>query len=94
MDDFYEHLRRGGPADGLEILLISLALDVQINIVLEDIIWTSLTASVDFGKPTILISTAGAYACLLCDSLDGQLVDVDTTVTNDSVDPEENVVPS
>ncbi len=94
MDDFYDHLQRGGSADGLEILLVSLALDVQINVVLEDIIWTSSTASVDFGKPTILISIAGAYACLLHDSLDGQLADVDTTVTNDSVDPEEDVVPS
>ena len=71
---------------------MSLALDVQINVVLEDIVWTTSTASINFGKPAILIMTAGAYACLLHDSLDGQLANVDTTVTTDSIDLEEDRV--
>ncbi len=36
--DYYEHLQLDGPADGLEVLLVSLAINVLINIVLEDVV--------------------------------------------------------
>ncbi len=40
----------------------------------------------NFQNPTILISTAGSQACMVHDSLAGNLADMDTTVTTDSVD--------
>ena len=62
-----------------------LVLDVTINIVLDNVVWSLSKKGIDFGCPTILLSTLGAYACVLQDSLDRNLADLDTT-QNDSID--------
>ena len=41
MDDYLDHLLHDGPADGLEVLLVSLVLNVMINMVLDDIVWST-----------------------------------------------------
>ncbi len=85
MEDYYDHLQWDSLADGLEVLLVLLAINVPINIVLEDVVWTLAKQDVNFQNLTILISTAGAQACVIQDSLAGNLVDVDTTVTMNSL---------
>ncbi len=84
VEDYMDHLLHDGPVDGLEILLVSLALNVMINVVLDDIVWSTNRKGIDFHCPTVLLSTVGAYACILQDSLDGNLADLDTS-PNDSV---------
>ncbi len=63
--DYMEYLLCDGPADGLEVLLVSLALNVMINIVLDNIIWSTSKKGIDFHCPTVLLSTVGAYTCIL-----------------------------
>ncbi len=85
IDHYYEHLLRDGLADGLEVLLVSLALNTPVNIILDDIVWTMSKQDLDFKNLMVLVAMAGAFACLTPDSLDGHLGDLDT-VTTDSVD--------
>lgn len=85
MDDYLEHLLRDGPADGLEVLLVLIALNITINVVLDDVIWATNCKGIDFCCPTVLLSTSGAYACLLQDLLEGNLADLDMMQT-DSTD--------
>ncbi len=85
MEHYYEHLQRDGPVDGLEVLLVSLALNLPVNVILDDIVWTTSKSALDFRNPTILVTNAGAFVCLALDSMDGHLSDHDTTTT-DSVD--------
>ncbi len=80
--DYMEHLLCDGPADGLEVLLVSLVLNVMINVVLDDIVWSTSKKGIDFHCPTVLLSTVGAYACILQNSLDGNLADLDTSQNN------------
>ena len=85
------HLDDHGPADGLEILLVSLALDTQINVILEDHVYSMARAGVDFDHPTVIITSAGARPCRPVDSEPYQ-ADADTsTVTSDSFPEEERV---
>ncbi len=86
MENYYDHLQWDGLADGLEVLLVSLSINVLINIVLDDVVWTLAKQDLNFQNPTILISIAGAQACVVHDSLAGNLGDMDTTVTIDSVE--------
>ena len=79
IDDYYDHLEQDGPADGLEVLLVSVALDMVINIVLDDVVWTTSLCGVDFHNPTVLVSTVVVYACVLHDSLEGNVADIDTS---------------
>ena len=85
MEHYYEHLQRDGPADGLEVLLVSLVLNLLVNVILDDIVWITSKSALDFRNPTILVANAGAFVCLALDSMDGHLSDHDTTTT-DSVD--------
>lgn len=41
MDHYYDHLGRGGPPDGLEVMLVSLAIDTRINVVFADAVYTT-----------------------------------------------------
>ena len=48
MEDYYDHLQQDGLANGLEVLLVSLAINVLINIILDDVVWTSAKQDVNF----------------------------------------------
>ncbi len=64
---------------------MSLVLNLPLNVILDDIVWTTSKSALDFRNPTILVTNTGAFACLAPDSMDGHLGDCDTTTT-DSVD--------
>ena len=64
MDDYLDHLLCDGPTDGLEVLLVSTALNVNINVVSDDVVWSSSHKGIDFSCLTVLLSTLGAYVCL------------------------------
>ena len=93
LEHYYDHLGCGGPADGLEVLLVSLAIDTHINIVMDDIVWSTGTEGPNFKYPTVVFTNAGALPCKVCDSEDGNLGDVDTTCTSDSLETEVEHVP-
>ncbi len=63
VEDYYNHLGHGGPADGLKIMLVSLAIDTQINVVFADMVSSTAVEGIDFHFPTIVWSTAGALPC-------------------------------
>ncbi len=93
MEDYHDHLLRDGPADGLEVLLTSLALNMNINIVIDDLVWATSHTGIDFKCATVLLATTSAFACLTVDSLAGNLADVDTlrTCSSDQDHVSENV---
>ncbi len=80
-------------ADGLEVLLTSIAINTHINVVFEDCVWATGTEGVNFSYPTIVFTTAGALPCKVFDSKDGNYVDMDTTGTTDSP-VEEHLIPA
>ena len=78
--DYTSHLNRDGHADGLEILLALTALNVNINIITEDHIWSTFHSGVDLWDPTIAWTGASRLVCFYS-SRDGIDPDLDTWVT-------------
>ncbi len=83
---YLEHLENGGPTDGLEVLLTSITLDLNINIVQVDVIWSTLREGLNFSDPTIIVAVAGALPCKYKDPESGTQADVDMSKTSDSID--------
>ncbi len=83
---YLEHLESGSPADGLEVLLTSIALDLNINIVQEDVVWSTSREGLDFSDPTIIVAMAGALPHKYKDPGSGTQADIDTSKTSDSVE--------
>ena len=92
LEDYYDHIGHGGLADGLEIMLVSLAIDTRINVVFADMVSSIAVKGTDFCFPTIVWSTVGALPCKVFDPDVGTLADIDTSKTSDSL-PEEDWVP-
>ena len=92
--DYYDHLGTSGPADGLEVLLTSLAINMHINLVFEDSIWATGKEGVDFKFLTVVCTTSGFLPCKVYQADSGELADVDTTKTSDSVDLDLGSIPA
>ncbi len=61
------------------MLLASIALDVPINVVMRDFVWSTVHDGVDFQYPTVVLTASGAIPC---HPLDLEVVcqaDVDTS---------------
>ncbi len=61
-------------------------MDMRINLVFEDTVWSTSVDGLDFKYPTIILTQAGAVACLPMDSDSGEQADVDTSKTSESQD--------
>ena len=85
LQDYQGHLGRGGPVDGLEILLASIALDTPITVVMADMVWTTARSGIDFSLPTIVLTTNGGIPCCFLDPDVGNFADVDTSTSNTTV---------
>ncbi len=92
--DYYNHLGASGPADGLEVLLTSLAINTHINLVFEDSVWTTGKEGVDFKFLTVVCTTSGFLPCKVYQADSGELADVDTTKTSDLVDLDSGSIPA
>ncbi len=77
------------------MLLASIAMNVPINLVFEDFVWSTSREGVDFAFPMIIWTAAGAVACRAVDPDSGTNADVDTSKTSDSniADESEERVP-
>ena len=93
MSDYMSHLNRDGLADGLEVLLVALSLDLNINVVQELSVWAAHRTGIDFHDPTIVGTSAGAIMCYisLCD---GEDVDMDTSELQLSTSSDDFILPS
>ena len=91
LEEYCEHLGRGRPADGLEVLLMSLAINTHINIVFEDSVWATGVEGINLSFPMIVFTTTGSLPCKVFDPDEGVYGDMDTTATTDSL--EENMIP-
>ncbi len=91
---YRKHLLEGGAADGLEVLLASVAMDTRINLVFEDTVWSTSADGPDFKFPTIILTLAGAVACLPMDTDSGNVADIDTSKTSESPEVDSDPVPS
>ncbi len=67
-------------------------MNTMINIVFEDLVWSSAREGLDFCFPTIIWTTAGVVACCSLDPDAGILGDVDTSKTLESVSEDEPVL--
>ncbi len=88
------HLSEGRAADGLEVLLASIAMDTRINIVLEETVWSTSVDGLDFRYPTVILTFSGAVACLSMDSDASELADIDMSKTSELPVDEIDLVPS
>ena len=71
---------------------MSIALDVLINVILEDVVWSTARSGLDFAKPMVLLTVNGAFACWPTHEEEQNFADVDTTDTPSDVTPEEVAV--
>ena len=92
LDDYYDHLGQGGPPDGLEVMLVLLAIDTRIEIIFSDTICTTAVEGIDFVYPTIVWATVGTLLCHVFDPEAGVAADIDTSCTS-SMTPDEEHVP-
>ena len=86
--DYLMHLETGGKADGLEVLLVSIVMDMNINIVQEDSVWATSCDGINFEQLTIVSALVGALSCRYVNPDAGNTADVDTRKTSES--PEEH----
>lgn len=86
------HLDEGGPADSLEVLLVSLALDTPINVIMSDEVWCTARSGLDFQYSIVVLTWGGTRLCKVEDS-DQYLGDIDTSAekATDSVKDEDCV---
>ncbi len=73
----------GCAADGLEVLLASIAMNTVINIVMDNTVWSMARDGPDFHFLTIIWTVSGAVACSL-DTDSGMVADVNTSKTLES----------
>ncbi len=66
--------------------MTSLVINMHINLVFEDSIWATGKEGVDFQFLTVVCATSGFLPCKIYHADSGELADVDTTKTSDSVD--------
>ncbi len=65
LDDYTSHLVDDGMANSLQVWLVSLATNTPINIVLEDVVWSTASTGIDFlFYMIILISFGMVIPCL------------------------------
>ena len=50
---YIQHLKSGGHVDGLEVLLVSVTMDININMVQDDVVWASSRDGIHFTDPII-----------------------------------------
>ena len=79
--------------DGLEVLLVSLALDIGINVMMENTVWSTLKSGIDFSYPTVVLVKDGSIPCWLVES-DQCNADVDTSLGTSTDTPDEITVPA
>ncbi len=79
--------------DGLEVLLVSYALDTLINVIMSDKIWCTAQSGLDFDHPTVVLTWGGVQPCKLDDS-DHYQADINTSVdkTTDSVMDDDRIL--
>ncbi len=89
------HLGDEGLVDGLEVLLASIAIDVPINMIMHDTVWSTAKDGPDFHHPTVVLCQGGAILCRLIDSDQGHQADVDTMSSSNIIESmtEEDRVP-
>ena len=92
MSDYTSHLNRDGLADGLEVLLVALSLDLNINVVQESLVWAVHRTGIDFHNPTIVWTLAGAITCYFS-SCDGVDVDMDMSELQLSISSNDFILP-
>ncbi len=51
---YIQYLESGGHADGLEVLLVSVTMDININVVQDDVVWASSRDGICFMDPIII----------------------------------------
>ena len=92
MMHYQVHLDEGGPADSLEVLLVSLALDTPINVIMSDEVWCTARSGLDFQYSIVVLTWGGTRLCKVEDS-DQYLGDIDTSAekATDSVKDEDCV---
>ncbi len=73
--------------------MVSLTIDTHINIVMEDIVWSTGTKGPNFKYPTVVLTNAGTLLCKVCDSEDRNLGDVDTTRSLVSLEIQDEHIP-
>ena len=71
-------LSHNGDGGGLEILLCAMALDININVIQADSVWSAKLEGVDFWDPTVVWTASGAVVCQFS-SQDGIEADLDTS---------------
>ncbi len=93
MSDYISYLNRDGLADGLEVFLVALSLDLNINVVQESLVWAVHRTGIDFHDPTIVWTSAGAITCYFS-SCDGVDVDLDMSELQLSTSSNNFILPS
>ncbi len=92
--EYQSHLGDGGPADGLEVLLALLAIDIPINVIMRDTVWSTVKDGPDFHHSTVVLCSGGAVPCRPTVSDQGHLANMDTISSsniNESVMDEDRV---
>ncbi len=93
LEHYQVHLAEEGKADSLEVFLVLLALDIGINVMMENSVWSTLKSGIDFSYPTMVLVKDGAIPCHLVD-LDQCHADVDMSLGMSTDTPEEITVPA
>ena len=83
---------RVAPPDGLEAMLVSLAIDTRINMIFSDTMCTTAAEGIDFSYLTIVWATVGVLLCCVFDPEAGIAVDVDMSCTSSTTPDEEHVL--
>ncbi len=55
LQDYLLHLKGQGTSDGLELWLTSMGMDTPFNVVLEDVVWSTSHAGIDFQYPIFML---------------------------------------
>ena len=55
LQDYLQHLKGQGASDGLELWLTSMGMDTPFKLVLEDVVWSTSWAGIDFQYPIFML---------------------------------------
>ncbi len=65
LSEYTAHLLSGGSSDGPEVLAASVAMNIPINVVMDDAVWSTALDGVELAFPTILLSSYDAgFMCV------------------------------
>ena len=78
VNEYIALLSHNGNGGGLEFLLSAMALDININVIEADSVWSAKLEGVDFQDPTVVWTVSGAVMSWFS-SQDGIEVDLDTS---------------